>query len=244
MSKLLLALVLVGIHGRARGRDRLRATRLLLRERLGRRRPRPASRRRGASRRASSRRWCSAAGSRGRRKTRPHPAALRRLQPARTALPGAARDAARGRRASATGIGSRRVSKTREATLAVAGSSIAWTSMFGQWRVEPRLEGDEQGLRAAGVLHDPALDARPAATSEPGSGSAWGVAAPSRLRRAATPPSAAAASGSGACRGPTPARRRGCRPRGGRGRARPGQPRARRSFGSLKVGTRTAALAM
>jgi hypothetical protein len=28
-----------------------------------------------------------------------------------------------------------------EATLAVAGSSIAWTSMYGEWRVEPRLEG-------------------------------------------------------------------------------------------------------
>ncbi|HSD27147.1 MAG TPA: hypothetical protein VLL75_07560 [Vicinamibacteria bacterium] len=28
-----------------------------------------------------------------------------------------------------------------EARLAVAGSSIAWTSMFGRWRVEPRFEG-------------------------------------------------------------------------------------------------------
>ena len=35
----------------------------------------------------------------------------------------------------------RKVSKTREATLAVAGSSIAWTSMYGRWRVEPRIEG-------------------------------------------------------------------------------------------------------
>jgi hypothetical protein len=35
----------------------------------------------------------------------------------------------------------KRVSKTRQATLAVAGSSIAWTSMFGRWRVEPRLDG-------------------------------------------------------------------------------------------------------
>ena len=34
-----------------------------------------------------------------------------------------------------------RISATREATLAVAGSSIAWTSMYGKWRVEPRIEG-------------------------------------------------------------------------------------------------------
>jgi hypothetical protein len=34
-----------------------------------------------------------------------------------------------------------RVSRVREAALAVAGSSIAWTSMYGRWRVEPRLEG-------------------------------------------------------------------------------------------------------
>lgn len=32
-------------------------------------------------------------------------------------------------------------SRVREATLAVAGSSIAWTSMYGKWRVEPRIEG-------------------------------------------------------------------------------------------------------
>ena len=36
----------------------------------------------------------------------------------------------------------RRVSNIREATLAVAGSSIVFTSMYGQWRVEPRLEGE------------------------------------------------------------------------------------------------------
>ena len=35
----------------------------------------------------------------------------------------------------------KKVSKTREAALAVAGSSIAWTSMYGKWRVEPRIEG-------------------------------------------------------------------------------------------------------
>jgi hypothetical protein len=35
----------------------------------------------------------------------------------------------------------KKVSKTREATLAVAGSSIAWTSMYGRWRVEPRIDG-------------------------------------------------------------------------------------------------------
>ena len=38
----------------------------------------------------------------------------------------------------------RRVSKTREASLAVAGSSIAWTSMYGKWRVEPRIEGTNE----------------------------------------------------------------------------------------------------
>ncbi len=38
----------------------------------------------------------------------------------------------------------KRVSRTREARLAVAGSSIAWTSMYGKWRVEPRIEGDSQ----------------------------------------------------------------------------------------------------
>jgi len=32
-------------------------------------------------------------------------------------------------------------SRIREAALAVAGSSIAWTSMYGKWRVEPRIEG-------------------------------------------------------------------------------------------------------
>jgi len=34
-----------------------------------------------------------------------------------------------------------RTSRIREAALAVAGSSIAWTSMYGKWRVEPRIEG-------------------------------------------------------------------------------------------------------
>ena len=34
-----------------------------------------------------------------------------------------------------------RTTRTREASLAVAGSSIAWTSMYGKWRVEPRIEG-------------------------------------------------------------------------------------------------------
>jgi len=38
----------------------------------------------------------------------------------------------------------KKVSKTREATLAVAGSSIAWTSMFGKWRVVPRIEGTDK----------------------------------------------------------------------------------------------------
>ena len=34
-----------------------------------------------------------------------------------------------------------RVSRIRQASMAVAGSSIAWTSMYGRWRVEPRIEG-------------------------------------------------------------------------------------------------------
>jgi len=37
-----------------------------------------------------------------------------------------------------------RTTRVREAALAVAGSSIAWTSMYGQWRVEPRIEGTEK----------------------------------------------------------------------------------------------------
>jgi hypothetical protein len=37
-----------------------------------------------------------------------------------------------------------RRTRTREASLAVAGSSIAWTSMFGQWRVQPRIEGTDK----------------------------------------------------------------------------------------------------
>lgn len=36
---------------------------------------------------------------------------------------------------------SRRRPPVSEARLAVAGSSIAWTSMYGRWRVEPRIEG-------------------------------------------------------------------------------------------------------
>ncbi len=38
----------------------------------------------------------------------------------------------------------RRLDRPVEASLAVAGSSIAWTSMFGRWRVEPRFEGHER----------------------------------------------------------------------------------------------------
>jgi hypothetical protein len=43
--------------------------------------------------------------------------------------------------------GGRRVERAtgfREAALAVAGSSIAWTSMYGKWRVEPRLDGTDK----------------------------------------------------------------------------------------------------
>ncbi len=38
----------------------------------------------------------------------------------------------------------RRTAPLREAALPLAGSSIAWTSMFGLWRVEPRLEGSSR----------------------------------------------------------------------------------------------------
>jgi hypothetical protein len=37
-----------------------------------------------------------------------------------------------------------RSTRTREASMAVAGSSIAWTSMYGRWRVQPRVEGASQ----------------------------------------------------------------------------------------------------
>ena len=37
-----------------------------------------------------------------------------------------------------------RTTRTREAAMAVAGSSIAWTSMYGKWRVEPRIEGTQK----------------------------------------------------------------------------------------------------
>jgi hypothetical protein len=40
------------------------------------------------------------------------------------------------------GVRYEKTSRTLEAGLAVAGSSIALTSMFGQWRVEPRIEGE------------------------------------------------------------------------------------------------------
>jgi hypothetical protein len=40
--------------------------------------------------------------------------------------------------------GSRSLAAPVEARLAVAGSSIAWTSMFGRWRVEPRFEGHDR----------------------------------------------------------------------------------------------------
>jgi hypothetical protein len=35
-------------------------------------------------------------------------------------------------------------SRTPEATLAVAGSSIVWTSMYGEWKVVPRFEGRDR----------------------------------------------------------------------------------------------------
>lgn len=42
-----------------------------------------------------------------------------------------------------------RVSRVREAALPVAGSSIAFTSMYGRWRVEPRLEGEARACGRA-----------------------------------------------------------------------------------------------
>jgi hypothetical protein len=40
--------------------------------------------------------------------------------------------------------GMRRTDRPIEATLAVAGSSIAWTSMYGRWHVAPRFEGHDR----------------------------------------------------------------------------------------------------
>jgi hypothetical protein len=40
--------------------------------------------------------------------------------------------------------GTQRRGRPVEARLAVAGSSIAWTSMYGRWRVEPRFEGHDR----------------------------------------------------------------------------------------------------
>jgi hypothetical protein len=42
-----------------------------------------------------------------------------------------------------------RPGQTVQATLALAGSSIEWTSMYGRWRVVPRFEGDEGPCGAA-----------------------------------------------------------------------------------------------
>lgn len=42
------------------------------------------------------------------------------------------------------GLRFERATRTQEAGLAVAGSSIAWASMYGKWRVEPRIEGSEK----------------------------------------------------------------------------------------------------
>jgi hypothetical protein len=42
-----------------------------------------------------------------------------------------------------------RRTRTREAALAVAGSSITLTSMYGVWRVEPRLQGDSRACGGA-----------------------------------------------------------------------------------------------
>ncbi len=43
----------------------------------------------------------------------------------------------------------KRASRVREATMAVAGSSIAWTSMYGRWKVVPRIEGQQQACGRA-----------------------------------------------------------------------------------------------
>jgi len=38
----------------------------------------------------------------------------------------------------------RKTSRTRQAALGVAGSAIAFTSMYGRWKVVPRIEGEER----------------------------------------------------------------------------------------------------
>jgi hypothetical protein len=38
----------------------------------------------------------------------------------------------------------RRKTQVRQAALALAGSSIAWTSLYGQWRVQPRILGSDK----------------------------------------------------------------------------------------------------
>ena len=43
----------------------------------------------------------------------------------------------------------RKPSTPQQATLAVAGSSITLTSMYGVWRVEPRLQGDSRACGGA-----------------------------------------------------------------------------------------------
>jgi len=43
----------------------------------------------------------------------------------------------------------RKPSTPQQATLAVAGSSITLTSMYGLWRVEPRLQGDSRACGGA-----------------------------------------------------------------------------------------------
>jgi hypothetical protein len=59
--------------------------------------------------------------------------------------------AARGRPSSFEG-GSRSLGRPVQATLAVAGSSIAWTSMYGRWRVVPRFEGQDSPCGRAQVF--------------------------------------------------------------------------------------------
>jgi hypothetical protein len=59
--------------------------------------------------------------------------------------------APRGRAAALLGA-SRRLDRPVEARLAVAGSSIAWTSMYGRWRIVPRFEGQDDPCGPAQVF--------------------------------------------------------------------------------------------
>jgi hypothetical protein len=54
-----------------------------------------------------------------------------------------------------------RITRTQEAALAVAGSSIAWTSMQGKVARRPPARRSQLALRPSGSLHDPDLTPGP-----------------------------------------------------------------------------------